>query len=128
VRLVEEAKKRSYAVAIEDLTSFVEAIRELSKEHRVKLMALAHRRLLWWIKWQATKRGVLVIEVDPRGTSTTCPKCGGKMKEVKHRHMKCVTCGFEAGRDVVAVLNIEKKARDKLGNSTFSPLALIPFV
>jgi len=43
--------------------------------------------------------------------------------------MKCVKCGFEAGRDVVAVLNIEKRAREKLGNPTFSPLAaLIPFV
>jgi len=32
----------------------------LPKEHRVKLMALAYRRLLWWIKWQAAKRGVVV--------------------------------------------------------------------
>jgi len=113
-------------VAVEDLTGLVESTRELPKEHRVKLMALAYRRLLWWIKWQATKRGVAVVEVDPRGTSTTCPKCGGKMEEVGHRRMKCAVCGFEAGRDVVAVLNIEKRARDKLGTPTFSPLILTP--
>jgi len=69
-------------VAVEDLTSLKEAIRELPKEHRTKLMLLAYRRLLKWIKWQATKRGVLVIEVDPRNTSTTCPKCGAKLTEV----------------------------------------------
>jgi len=129
VRIVEEAKRQSYAVAIEDLTGLKEKIRELSREHRVKLMALAYRKLLRWIKWQAAKRGVMVIEVDPKGTSTTCPKCGGEMEEVGHRRMKCATCGFEAGRDVVAVLNIERKARSVLGNPAFSPLvALTLFV
>jgi len=114
---------------VEDLTGLREAIRELPKTHKVKLMALAYRRLLWWIKWQAAKRGVMLIEVDPRGTSITCPKCGGKMEEVGHKRMKCTTCGFETGRDIVAVLNIEKRAREKLSNPAFSPLvALIPFV
>jgi len=49
-RIVEEARERHCAVAVEDLTRLVEAIRELPKEHRTKLMALAYRRLLWWIK------------------------------------------------------------------------------
>jgi len=124
VRVVEEARRQSYAVAVEDSTGLVEAIRELPKEHRVKLMALAYRRLLWWIKWQGAKRGVIIVEVDPKGTSTMCPKCGGKMEEVGHRRMRCVKCGFEAGRDIVAILNIEKKARSILSNPTFSPLAV----
>jgi len=128
-RIVEEAKERQYAVAVEDLTGLKEAIRELPKEHRTKMTLLAYRRLLRWIKWQAAKRGVAVVEVNPRGTSTTCPKCGGKMEEVRPRRMKCVACGFEAGRDIVAVLNIEKRARNKLGNPTFSPrVVLVPFV
>jgi len=129
VRIVEEAKRRSYAVAVEDLTGLVEAIRELPKEHRVKLMALTYRRLLKWIKWQAARRGVVVVEVDPRDTSTMCPKCGGKMEEVGYRRMRCTVCGFEAGRDIVAVLNIEKRAREKLSNPTFSPrVILVPLV
>jgi len=128
-RIVEEARERQCAVAIEDLTGLVEAIRELPKEHRTKMMLLAYRRLLKWIKWQAEKRGVVVVEVDPRDTSTTCPKCGGKMEEVRHRHMKCTACGFEAGRDVVAVLNIEKRTRNMLDSPAFSPLvALTPLV
>jgi len=125
VRIVEEARRRSCAVAVENLTGLVEAIRELPKEHRVKLMALAYRRLLWWIKWQAAKRGVMVVEVDPKGTSTTCPKCGAKMAEVGHRRVRCTVCGFEAGRDIVAVSNIEKRARSMLSNPTFSPLAAL---
>jgi len=123
-RIVEEAREKQCAVAVEDLTGLKEAIRELSKERRMKLMTLAYRRLLWWIKWQAAKRGVAVVEVDPRGTSTTCPKCGGNMAEVEHRRMRCTKCGFETGRDIVAVLNIEKRARERLGIPAFSPLAL----
>jgi len=125
VRIVEEARRQSCAVAVEDLTGLKEAIRELPKTHKVKMMALAYRRLLWWIKWQAAKRGVLVVEVDPKGISTICPKCGVEMEEVRPRRMKCVACGFEAGRDVVAVLNIEKRAREVLGNPAFSPLAVL---
>ena len=71
---MEKAKEKQYAVAIEDLTGLKEAIRELPKERRVRLMLLAYRRLLWWIEWQAAKRGVAVVEVNPRGTSTTCPQ------------------------------------------------------
>jgi len=107
------------------LTGLIAAIRELPKTHRLKLMALAYRRLLGWIKWQATKRGVEVVEVNPRDTSTTCPKCGGKMEEVAHRRMRCTVCGFEEGRDVVAILNIDKRARERLGTPAFSPLALL---
>jgi len=124
-RIVEEAGERQYAVAVEDLTGLKEAIRELPKEHRTKMTMLAYRRLLWWIKWQATKRGVPVVTVDPRGTSTTCPKCGAKMIEVERRRVRCTACGFEAGRDIVAVFNIEKRARNKLGNPAFSPLAVL---
>jgi len=49
-RIVEEARERHCAVAIEDLTGLVEAIRELPKTHRVKFMTLAYRRLLRWMK------------------------------------------------------------------------------
>jgi len=124
-RIVEEARERQCAVALEDLTGLVEAIRELPKEHRTKMMLLAYRRLLKWIKWQAAKRGVVVVEVDPRGTSTTCPKCGSKMEEVGHRRVKCVKCGSETGRDIVAIYNIEKRACERLSSPAFSPLAVL---
>jgi len=48
-RIVEEAREKQCAIAVEDLTGLREAIRELPKEHKTKLMTLAYRRLLWWI-------------------------------------------------------------------------------
>jgi len=37
------------------------------------------------------------------------------MRENGYRVLKCTKCGFEADRDTVAVLNIEKKALYKMG-------------
>jgi len=64
------------------------------------------------------QRGVIVVEANPRVTSMTCLKCGGKMKEAGHENEAAV-CGVEAGRDVPAVLNIERKAKSLLGSPSF---------
>ena len=55
------------------------------------------------------------VTINPRGTSSTCPICGSKFVENSHRKLKCIKCGFEADRDTVAILNIEKKAYEKMG-------------
>jgi len=117
------AKQNNYAVAREDLNGLIESLRKLPKDHRVKMMMLLYRKLLYWIDWQAQKHGVKVIVVDPRGTSSECPRCGSKMVEVGYRKMKCLVCGFEADRDVVAVLNIEKRALKQMGGLLAAPTA-----
>jgi IS605 OrfB family transposase len=104
------AKQHQYAVAREDLTNLVEDLKKLPKEHRVALLILSYRRLEHWIDWQCEKNGVPLVVVDPRGTSTTCPVCGSKLVENGYRRLRCPRCGFEADRDTVAVLNIERKA------------------
>jgi len=115
--LVLRAKQGNYAIAREDLNGLIESLRKLPKEHRVKTIILSYRRLEYWIDWQAQKHGVKVIIVDPAYTSTTCPGCGSRMTESGYRRMKCPVCGFEADRDVVAVLNIEKKALEQMGGA-----------
>jgi IS605 OrfB family transposase len=109
-KIVSLAKQYQYAVAREDLTDLVKSLRELPKEHRVALLILSYRKLEQWIDWQCEKNGVPLIVVEPRGTSTTCPMCSSKLVENGYRRAKCPTCGFEADRDTVAVLNIEKRA------------------
>jgi len=111
------AKQNQYAVAREDLTGLVESLRKLPRDHKVALLILSYRRLELWIDWQAEKHGVPVIIVEPRGTSSKCPRCGGKMKENGYRLLRCPVCGFEADRDTIAVLNIEKKAPSKMRGS-----------
>jgi len=109
------------AVAREDLTGLKDVLGRLPYEHRRRATWLSYRRLAWWIDWQAAKRGAPAVVIDPRGTSTTCPRCGHKLVEVRPRCMKCAKCGFEADRDVVAVFNIEKRAQ--VGGPLTAPTA-----
>jgi len=123
LKIVTSALAVQAVVAREDFTGLKERLDQLPYEHRKKAVWTSYRRLAWWIDWQAAKRGVPAVVVDPRGTSTTCPKCGGKMEEVGHRQMRCAACGFEEDRDVVAVLNIERRALLKMGGPLAAPTA-----
>jgi hypothetical protein len=87
---------------------------ELPKEHKVRMIALSYRRLSYWIDWQAEKHGVPTIIIEPKGTSSTCPICNSKLRENWYRRLKCNKCGFEADRDSIAILNIERRAIQKM--------------
>ena len=112
--IVMEAKRKQLAIAREDLTGLREHIRRLPKSHERALTWLGYRKLEHWLDWEAKKNGVPLVIVDPANTSTTCPKCGAKLVEVGYRRFRCPRCGFEADRDTIAVLNIEKRAMSKL--------------
>ena len=105
------AKHYQYAVAREELTNLIESLRELPKEHKVALLILSYRRLEHWIDWQCEKNDVPLIIINPKGTSITCPRCSSKLVKNGYRKMKCFKCRFEADRDIVAVQNIERKAK-----------------
>jgi putative transposase len=122
--IVALAKRHQYAVAREDLTNLVNNFRKLPKEHKVSLLILSYRRLEQWIDWQCEKNGVPIIIVEPRGTSTICPKCSSRLIENSYRNLKCPKCGFKADRDTVAVMNIERIALSKMGGCLTTPTAL----
>jgi IS605 OrfB family transposase len=117
LKIVRLAVKLQYAVAREDLTGLVEALRKLPKNHRVKLIIMGYSRLEKWIDWQAMKLGAPLAIVDPRGTSSECPQCGSKLEENGYRRLRCPRCGFEADRDIVGKLNIRRRALKILGIS-----------
>jgi len=72
---------------------------------------------------KAEKRGVPVVIIEPRDTSSICPSCESRMRENGYRVLKCRNCGFKADRDTIAVLNIEKIALLKMGGSLTTPTA-----
>jgi len=113
-KIVILAKQNQHAIAREDLTGLIESLRKLLRDHKVALLILSYRRLDFWIDWQAEKHGVPIVAVEPKGTSATCPRCDAKMKKSRHRIFKCPKCGFEADRDSIAVVNIERKSFSKM--------------
>ena len=52
--------------------------------------------------------GIELILINERGTSSTCPACGARVKP-NDRKFKCSKCGYENDRDVVGSINILKK-------------------
>ncbi|MDT7890424.1 MAG: zinc ribbon domain-containing protein [Desulfurococcales archaeon] len=112
LEIVRFAKRLGYAVAREDLTGLINSLRRIkNRDHRTKLIIMGYSRLGKWIDWQTMKLGTPLAIVDPRGTSSECPKCGSKnLEEVSYRRLRCPKCNFEADRNVVGKLNIRKRA------------------
>ena len=93
-------------IKLENLKNLIKHVGKLSPEFRDKLYLMQYRRIQYWISWQAEKHGLIVQFVNPRYSSTTCPKCGTRMVEVGHRWFVCPHCGYENDRDVIAIVNL----------------------
>lgn len=61
---------------------------------------------------KAESAGRLVVPVDARNTSRTCPECGHAAKENRatQAKFKCVRCGFAANADHVGATNVLNRA------------------
>jgi len=106
--VAELALRYHSAVVLEDL----EKLRENGKRGRrfnKRLGLWFYRRVQFCVEYEAMERNLEVIKVDPRGTSSKCPRCGGKLVEDGHRVLRCRKCGFIGDRDVTATINIYRK-------------------
>ncbi|MCD6301750.1 MAG: transposase [Staphylothermus sp.] len=65
----------------------------------------AYRKLQHAIITKAIEYNVPIILVNPRGTSTICPRCGAKLV-YNHRLALCPKRGFIGDRDAVGAMNI----------------------
>ncbi|BBG26412.1 hypothetical protein IC007_0920 [Sulfuracidifex tepidarius] len=96
-------------IKLENLKNLIKNVDKLSKEFRDKLYLMQYRRVQYWIVWQARKRGMIVEFVNPSHSSVSCPKCGKRMEEVAHRYFRCSSCGYENDRDVIAIMNLNRR-------------------
>lgn len=83
----------------------------------------AFRQLYDFISHKAAKVGILVVEVDPRHTSTRCPRCGHADFRNRSRQAEfiCKHCGLKLHSDLVGALNIAQRARQGLYVSGDAP-------
>jgi len=108
-----ETEQIPYCIVIEDLRGLWERIREdkdIPKGAKAKITFMAYYRLHRWLITLAKLNWVPYIKVDPRGTSTTCPRCGAKLVEVGHRRLRCPAGHLEEDRDTIAIMNLVKRA------------------
>jgi len=106
------ALKYQSVVVLEDLEKLKENNKK-SKKFNKRLGLWFYRRIQFCTEYEARERSLEVIKIDPRGTSSKCPRCNGKLVEYKHRVLGCKKCGFIGDRDVTATLNIYRKYMSK---------------
>ena len=99
-------------VVLEDL----DKLRENAKRDRrfnKKLTLWFYRRVQFCIEYEAKERGLEVARVNPRGTSSKCPRCGSRLVDNGYRTLRCSKCNFVGDRDVIAVVNMYKRFTSK---------------
>jgi len=106
--VAELALKHRSGVVLEDLDELRENNRR-GKEFNKKLGLWFYRRIQFCVDYEAGERDLEVVKVNPRGTSSKYPKCGGKLFEDGYRVLRCRKCGFIGDRDVTATLNLYRK-------------------
>jgi len=105
--------------------NMVKDIKDPVLRHRI--YQAGFRGMIKTIEEKCLEKEVPVVKVDPRNTSSACPICDSKlMRGNAPRLLRCPRCGLEAGRDVVAVLNLEKKYLALKGSVPLTPMSSDP--
>lgn len=93
-------------IAVEDLNIEGLARGMLAKD----VHDAAWTQLIAFLRYKAARAGGVVVAVDPRGTSQTCPDCGTiKAKALSEREHRC-ECGCVLDRDVAAARIVHLRA------------------
>jgi putative transposase len=121
--VAELALKYRPAVVLEDLDKLKENCKRGRKFNK-RLGLWFYRRIHFCIEYKAEERNLEVAKVNTRGTSSKCPRCGGKLAEYEHRVMSCRKRGFIGDRDVIAIMNIYEKCVSKYSRCGVSGVAL----
>jgi putative transposase len=120
------AKNLNAIVVLEKLPkqcprNMIRDVRDSALRHRI--YQAGFRGMVRAIEEKCLEKGVPVAKIDPRNTSSKCPFCGSKlMRGDAPRQLKCPRCGFKAGRDVIAVLNLERKYLTLKGLVPLAPM------
>jgi putative transposase len=108
-QIIAEAKRNRSGIVMERLTG----IRKLyqkgngqGRDYRARMSGWSFTELQRQVEYKARWEGLLVIYVNPYGTSVKCSICGSRMKPEENRKLKCQSCRFTVDRDVNAARNI----------------------
>ena len=128
-RIIKYAKKHYLAVVMEDKldnmqTNLYRRGNGQGKDFRFKLNGWARGEAKRQLEYKGKREGVLVLAVNPRGTSANCSKCGNRMIPEENRMLHCTSCNLRIDRDVNAAINIRSRGLEKLFSMRFKPIGL----
>jgi putative transposase len=76
------------------------------------------------IEYKARLSELMVVYLNAKNTSSLCPTCGEKLSPNGYRRMRCLGCGMEEDRDIIAVKNLLQRYQTDVGASTVHPEGL----
>ncbi|MDR1856393.1 MAG: transposase [Desulfovibrio sp.] len=78
-------------------------------------------RIRRYTEYKARRANMLVVDVDPRNTSRTCPQCGHVAAENRRTQADfvCVQCGHAANADLNAAIIIKARGLELLRSGGF---------
>ena len=120
--IVLKVKKHNYAIVLEDLIHLCENMRKNRDIIIWKLSMFAYRKLQEAIVNKAVEHNVPIAFINPRNTSSTCPRCYTKLS-YNYRLAICRKCGLKVDRDVVGAMNIWLRALHAYAGEHGSPLS-----
>ena len=81
----------------------------------------AWNQIVQHVTYKAASAGGVVVVVDPRGTSQTCPECGMIKRKTLAERMHCCECGCILDRDVAAAKIVLHRANFTHGTCGQAP-------
>lgn len=107
-----ESVPEGCVVALEDLKGLKKQAERVRKGSRYYRVSWPYADLQDKVGHKLKKRGIKVVKVNSRNTSTTCPKCGYRHKSVRHKadhELACPVCGHRSNDDLAAARNIQQR-------------------
>ena len=98
---------------VEDLTNIKKTAKPESKNLRKNLNRWPYAEFLRMIEYKSQNK---TIKVNPGGTSSECPVCGGRLKHPTWKISRCENCGRDYERDRLASLAITLRGLDLCGD------------
>lgn len=112
--IVQKAKANKSMIVFENLKGIRKLYRKgnwQGKKYRRKMNSWSFYELERQVVYKANWEGVPVKYIDPKCTSTQCPKCGKRIQVdmQRRRDLWCGNCKLWMDRDVIASMNIAYK-------------------
>ena len=110
-----ENNPRHTLFVLEDLSGIRNATERIRLKHRYVSVSWAFYDIEQKLKYKAKAKGSMVINVNPRYTSQTCPVCGHteKTNRSKKIHLFCCkNCGYRSNDDRIGAMNLYRMGID----------------
>ena len=109
---------------LEDLRNIRKTTKSQSKKLRTHLNRWPYNQFQRMIEYKSHYK---TIYVNPEGTSSECPMCGGRLKHPAWKISRCENCGRDYDRDRLASLAISLRGLDLCGEPfPVSAIASVP--